>query len=89
MTTAADLRGLAREAFERSERAALMIDVQWLLKLRRVLNEAADELERPAMMRAQGAPVPDLAAQGSVAGRVVRGVYPMVSASQYEKDRGR
>lgn len=46
MTTASELRGLALEAFERSERAALMTDVQWFLKVRRVLSDAADELER-------------------------------------------
>ena len=75
MATGAELRGLAMEAFERSERAALLMDVQWFLKLRRVLTEAADELDVPPMVRAQGAKVVPF--------------YPNVSGEQYERERGR
>lgn len=56
MATAAELRGLALEAFERSERAALMTDVKWFLKLRRVLIETADRLDGSNVVDLDGGP---------------------------------
>lgn len=89
MTTAADLRELAHEAFRKSELAACLPDVQWFLKVRRVLWAAADELDRCHGLAAdlEGAPGADNVVR--IEGAKPRGVYPMVSAEQYEKDRRR
>jgi hypothetical protein len=74
MTKGDELRALAREAFERSERADTLAEAQWFLKLRRVLTEAADAFGVPNVIRLPGGGP--------------RPVLPNVSAEQYEKDRG-